>query len=180
MLRSLLAALLLALSGCAAAPRPDAGGTFRPEAFFAGASVSRGEIRTAWFFREAFTADFEGRAARGALSLDERFRFTDGDRLQRWRLRAQADGRYTGTVETETGDGVLREPVAVSGYRTAKGLVFDYEGFAPGGGDTRLRFRHLMEMRPDGSVSNTVRISKLGVPIAGAQVVFSKPPARGD
>jgi hypothetical protein len=179
MKRPVLLALALVLSGCASAPPPDAGGSFRPEAFFEGASVSRGEIRTLLVFREAFTADFSGVRTGDALVLDERFHFSDGDRLQRWRLRAEAGGRYAGTVETENGEGVLSPPAEVSGYRTARGLVLTYDGRAPGGGERLFRFRHVMEMRGDGSVSNTVRISAFGLPVAGADVVFSKPPAPG-
>ncbi|KQT65995.1 MULTISPECIES: DUF3833 family protein [unclassified Aureimonas] len=173
-----LAALAM-LAGCARLPAPDAAGAFRPELFFRGASVSRGDIRTAFVFAEPFTADFEGRETEGAFVLDEHFHFADGDRLQRWRLRPVEHGRYEGTVETEDGEGRLARPLPVEGYRTARGFVMTYDGFAPGGGATRLRFRHVMERQGDGSVSNLVAISKFGLPLASADVVFSKPAPGG-
>lgn len=171
---ALAAASLLA--ACAAVPPPDAGGRFALEDFFRGASVSKGTIRTLAFWREDFTADFSGDASVGRLRLDERFHFTGGDRLQRWTLRRAAAGRYEGVVETENGKGSLSAPVPVTGYATGDGAVLSYDGHAPGGGATVLHFRHWMTSRPDGSVLNRVRISKFGIPIAGAEVVFSKPP----
>lgn len=171
--------LAASLAGCAGSPVPDAAGAFAPERFFQGASVSHGEIRTAFVFREAFEADFEGKGEAGRLVLDERFHFEDGDRLQRWNLRPVGDGRYLGTVETEDGEGRLARPVPVTGFRTARGFVMDYDGFAPGGGATTLRFRHVMELQPDGSVANRVGVSKFGLPLASASVVFSKPAPGG-
>lgn len=162
------------LSACQSVPPPAADGRFALEEFFRGSSVSRGEIRTLAFWSEDFTAGFSGETAEGVLRLDERFHFKDGERLQRWNLKRVSQGRYEGTVETENGDGALSAPVPVAGYRTSDGAVLDYDGYAPGGGGTVLHFRHWMESRPDGSVLNRVRISKFGIPIAGASVVFSK------
>lgn len=162
------------LSACQSVPPPAADGRFALEAFFRGSSVSRGEIRTLAFWSEDFTAGFSGETAEGVLRLDERFHFKDGERLQRWNLKRVGEGRYEGTVETENGGGALSEPVPVAGYRTSDGAVLDYDGYAPGGGGTVLHFRHWMESQADGSVLNRVRISKFGIPIAGARVVFSK------
>lgn len=186
LLRALLVLAILGLGwlglkaqagGAFAEPPPaDPAGRFALESFFDGSSRSRGEIQTAYVSTEAFTADFTGSGAPDGLALDERFHFAGGDRLQRWALTALPGGRYGGTVATEDGDGLLRPPVPVAGYRTADGAVLDYDGYAPGGSALLLHFRHHMQAQPDGTVLNTVSISKFGIPVAGARVVFSKPP----
>ena len=156
-------------------PVADPAGGFALETFFDGASRSQGEIDTAYVFAQTFTADFSGKTMGETLALDERFRFAKGERLQRWALTALPGGRYEGTVATESGKGALSPPVLVTGYRTTDGAVLDYDGFAPGGGSLRLHFRHTMQAQGDGTVLNTVRVSKFGIPVAGARVVFSKP-----
>jgi hypothetical protein len=161
----------------AAPPAANAAGSFALETFFDGSSASQGAIETGYVSAEPFTAGFSGTATGGDLVLDERFHFAKGDRLQRWRLNALPGGRYAGTVETERGDGVLAAPVPVTGYRTTDGAVLTYEGYAPGGGSMLLHFRHVMQAQRDGTVLNTVGVSKFGIPVAGARVVFSKPPA---
>lgn len=180
----LLAAILLALAALLAPVR--AAEPFDLLRFFEGESVSWGEVRTLLVFREAFEARFAGRReADGTLALDERFRFEGGTPLQRWRLRREGDV-LTGTVETERRDGALAPPAPVRGTATAAGATLEYDGFAPGGGETRFRFRHEMTPLPDGTVSNRVTVRRFGLPLARSAVTFAKseaalppaPPAR--
>ena len=176
MARLAIAALALAALSACASPAPVVDGPFALEAFFDGASRSEGEVVTLLVWTEKLTADFAGTTNGDHLDLDETFHFEQGDRLQRWQLTAEPGGRYTGTVSTAGEDGELRPAVTVTGSKTADGAVLDYDGYAPGGSDMLLHFRHRMTRQPDGTVLNRVRISKFGLPIAGAQVVFSKPP----
>lgn len=172
-----MAALFVAVAGlaaCSAAPPPSLEGTFRLASFFDGRSKSTGEIDTLLILSETFTADFDGRAEDGRLRLDETFLLKVGERLQRWDLRETGEGRYEGTVRTADKDGRLSAAVPVAGYRTADGAVLDYDGYAPGGGSMLLHFRHWMTAQADGTVLNRVRVSKFGIPLAGARVVFSK------
>jgi len=169
----ILSALFVAHAGCTASA-PLTALPFTPEKFFAGESYSSGTVRTLIVSRQKFTARFSGDASPGQLNLDERFSFTDGDRLQRWELRRVADGSYEGTVQTETGDGVLREKRPVRGRLLPDGAVLDYDGYAPGGGDTLFHFRHRMRAQADGTVANRVTISKFGLPVATARVTFTK------
>ncbi len=142
--------------------------------FFAGRATSSGTIVTALVFREAFTARFVGTVTGNRLRLDERFRFEDGNRLQRWDLRWLPDGRYVGTVSTELSDGTMAPPAHVEGWPFAQGVVLAYDGYAPGGGRTLLGFRHVMRRAGPGLVRNEVTISKYGVAIAGADVIFRR------
>lgn len=149
---------------------------FRLEGFFDGASVSAGTITTLFFWTRGFTAEFSGEADGETIRLDERFDFEDGERLQRWALTREGD-RYVGTVRTETGDGVLQDPVPVEGRILPSGIELDYVGYAPGGpGWLSFHFHHRMEPRPDGTVSNDVTVSKFHLPIATSEVIFAKNP----
>lgn len=173
-------ALLLALAGgCARPPDPSPGG-FSVPAFFEGASVSKGTVTVALVSTTAFTARFEGVRKGSSLVLDERFLFEDGPRLQRWRLTEVSPGVYRGTVETQGEGERLAPPVPVEGRATRDGAVLVYDGIAPGGGGTRLGFRHVMTARPDGTVSNHVTVSKFGLPVATSAVVFAKTAAALD
>ncbi|MCQ0987781.1 DUF3833 family protein [Jiella marina] len=147
--------------------------------FFDGKATSTGTITTAIFWTEEFTAIFRGRVDGRTLSLEERFHFDDGDRLQRWALERVAPQRYRGTVTTELGDGRMAGPVPVKGERFAQGVVLAYDGYAPGGGETLLGFRHVMRSQDDGMVENRVTISKFGLPIATSDVIFRRPGAAG-
>ncbi|MBB4003508.1 DUF3833 family protein [Aurantimonas endophytica] len=171
----LAAALVLAwpLAGCGQAPAPVADG-FSLADFFDGRSVSEGTVRTALLLDEPFTASFEGRRAADRLRLDERFVFEDGARLQRWDLSRSRAGVYTGTVATEDGDGTLSAPVPVAGWATVDGAVLAYDGYAPGGADTLLHFRHVMSRNGDGTLANRVTISKFGISIATSKVTFAR------
>jgi hypothetical protein len=175
--RALVAAfavvLPVPLAGCGQAPAPVADG-YALAAFFDGRSYSEGTVRTALVFEEDFTARFRGSADGNRMRLDERFRFADGRRLQRWDLSRSAAGVYTGTVATEDGEGRLSAPVPVAGWATADGAVLTYRGHAPGGGDMLLGFRHVMTANGDGTLANSVTISKFGIPIATSHVTFAK------
>ncbi|WP_102960046.1 DUF3833 family protein [Mangrovicella endophytica] len=164
---------VLLIAACGSLPEPQQG-SFALERFFAGTSVSSGSIATLGFWHETFTARFTGVAEGDRMQLDERFRFADGERLQRWDLRRVAPARYAGTVQTEGDDGALSDPVPVDGRLTPDGAVLDYDGYAPGGNRLLLHFRHVMRERPDGTVANHVTISKLGLPIASSDVIFAK------
>jgi len=166
------AGLALALALLAAVPARAA--EFDLLRFFEGASVSRGTIRTLFVFSEDFEARFEGvRESDGTLRLDERFRFADGDRLQRWRLRRQAEA-LSGTVQTEGSDGQLGVPVPVTGTQGLDGVVLDYHGRAPGGGNTVFHFRHRITGNGDGTATNRVSVRKFGLPLARSLVTFAK------
>ena len=165
--------LALPLSGCGRPPAPVADG-FSLADFFDGGSFSEGTVRTALVFEEAFTASFRGWRVGDRFQLDERFRFPDGDRLQRWDLSRSPAGVYSGTVATEDAEGRLSSPVPVAGWATAEGVVLTYRGHAPGGGNTFLSFRHVMTDNGDSTVANRVTISKFGIPIATSRVTFAQ------
>lgn len=149
-------------------------GTLSLPDFFDGSATSSGTITTALIFDEAFTATFSGTVDGNRLRLDERFRFADGGRLQRWDLERSADGTYRGTVETELSDGTMAPAVPVEGRTFAEGVVLAYDGYAPGGGHKLLGFRHVMRRLSAETVRNRVTIAKFGLAIASADVIFRR------
>nr|WP_245396431.1 DUF3833 family protein [Jiella sonneratiae] len=142
--------------------------------FFDGRARSHGTTTPLIGRAETFTATFTGTVAGRHLSLDERFRFEDGRRLQHWDLTRTARGRYEGTVRTELGDGTMAPPVRVEGHGFAGGAVLAYDGYAPGGGRILLGFRHVMRRLGPDRVENRVTIAKFGLPIAHADVIFRR------
>ncbi len=167
------ALLVLAVSVAALGPARAESGLFDLAGFFAGPSVSAGEVTTLFSAPEPFTARFTGVAEGDTLRLDERFRFPEGERLQRWHLRF-AGGRVEGTVETEGRDGTLRAAVPVEGERSATGVELRYVGYAPGGRALPLSFRHRMVANADGTLQNHVTVRLLGLPLARSEVTFAK------
>ena len=141
-------------------------------AFFDGRATSKGTTTTLLVSTSQFTAKFSGKVRGNRLRLDERFQFDDGKRLQRWDLARESDGFYRGTVTTELGNGTMAPPVRVEGESFAGGVVLSYDGYAPGGGDTILGFRHVMTWCAPNVVENRVTISKFAIPIATSDVMF--------
>lgn len=171
------AAVMAVNTGAHAGEMVTSAGSNRPLsllAFFDGRATSRGTVTTALVKVERFTADFSGKVTGNRLRLAERFHFADGDRLQRWDLRRMANGRYAGTVTTELGDGRMAPRARVEGRSFADGLILAYDGYAPGGSETLLGFRHVMRRLAPGAVANHVTISKFGLPIATSDVVFRR------
>ncbi len=154
--------------------REAAAADFDPEAFFAGQSYSVGAIDATFAKPEPFTAKITGTVSNGVLSMKETYSFPDAQRAQRWSLRPIGNGAYVGTVQTETGDGVLREPRPVDGQVTPSGGTLTYDGYAPNGKDILLHFRHVMTMQPNGTLRTRVAVSKLGLPMGKADAVIAK------
>ena len=168
---SLVAGVVLILGA-----REAAAADFDPEAFFAGQSYSAGAIDATFAKPEPFTALIKGTVSNGVLSMEETYSFADAQRAQRWSLRPVGNGAYVGTVQTETGDGVLHEPRPVTGQVTPSGGTLTYDGYAPNGKNVLLHFRHVMTMQPNGTIRTHVAVSKLGLPMGKADAVIAKRP----
>ena len=170
--------MVVMLAACGEAPDDQPVAERAPSfdllSFFEGTSCSKGTVTTAFFFDESFTAAFSGQAEGRRLMLDERFTFKDGKRLQHWDLAEPAPGHYAGTVTTELKTGMPAPAVPVEGHATANGAVLDYQGYAPGGGETLLHFRHVLTENADGTVANHVTVSKYYLPLATSDVTFAK------
>ncbi|WP_147440318.1 DUF3833 family protein [Notoacmeibacter ruber] len=156
---------LLALPA-SAADRP-----FDLFSFFDGTARSEGIIEPLIGDTKDFTARFQGEADGTRLRLVETFDFPEGRFEQIWKLRREGN-RLSGTVRTEGEDGTLAEPVPVRGELLPGGAVLSYDGYAPGGSETRFGFTHRMTAQENGAVENRVTITKFLLPVARSIVTF--------
>ena len=163
---------VLALSGCGDEPPPLTDGKpFDLFAFFEGNARSEGMVDPLIGNAEPFTAKFEGQMRGDRFHLVESFSFPDGQFDQLWDLKREGTA-LSGTVRTENEDGELSAPVPVAGELWSNGAILTYDGYAPGGGDTRFAFTHRMTPKDDGTVENSVAIAKFLLPVARSTVTF--------
>lgn len=159
----LLAPLLMAAPARAAEP-------FTLEGYFTGRTVATGTFRAINGVRRDFAVDLDGRwdRRRQTLTLVETFRYADGERDRKtWVFRKTAPGRYVGTRE----DVIGATDVAIAGD-TAR---FAYDvNLDPKGTPNVVRFNDTMTLRPDGTVLNTARVTKWGLPVASTRVEFRR------
>ena len=163
------------LDGEPATPLPFKGRGETLLFFFDGTTLSRGRLDQIASAPESFAARLDGTYREDTLKLREAFRFSDGEPVQIWDLTADNTGAISGTVSTEAEDGTMSQAFAVTGRTDRNRLVLDYDGIAPGGGETRLHFHHSMTRQGDGTVENRVTISKFYLPLATSTVTFFKP-----
>jgi hypothetical protein len=108
--RAILAALLLALSGCLSAPplppavsdKPQ----MRPETFFAGRTRGNGELEVRGRGVRPFRVESTGRIeSDGAFRLDQTVTYADGEtETRRWTLRRVDTNTYAGTLSDAAGE----------------------------------------------------------------------------
>lgn len=103
--------LALALAGCASQDISDYAGktpAFDPVRFFAGRTEAWGMFqKRGGEVARRFHVVIEGRSEGERLTLDERFRYDDGQTQQRvWTLTRQADGSWRGSAGDVVGEAV--------------------------------------------------------------------------
>jgi hypothetical protein len=167
-----LLGLPLALAGCGGLDMAAFEGStpqFLPEAYFPGKTRVWGVVQDRFgTIRRQFVADVDGRWDGEVLTLEEQFRFSDGETDQRtWTIRKLADGRYEGRAGDVIG---VAEGVAVG-----QALRLRYEIDLPTGDDSwRVRFDDLLLLQPDGIVINRASITKFGIEVAQMIAFFQK------
>jgi hypothetical protein len=151
------------LAGCATAPDFPAtmpSKTLVLEKSMVGRSVADGVFINALTGGETrFKAEINGSWTNNVLTLVEDFTYTDGTTERKtWRLTKTGEGKYSGTREDVIGEAaVVQDGAAVR---------LDYEvTLTTGLGGIDVRFRDLMFLNEDGSISNTATVSKLGLRI---------------
>lgn len=138
------------------------------ERFFAGRTKAQGTFSAITGTKRTFTVDLTGRWNGRVLTLVEDFRFSDGEKDRKvWRFEKLASGLYRGTREDVRGDTL----VTVKGGTATFSYVVDLD---PGAGENLVRFSDTMILRDDGTVLNTARVSKFGIPVASTRVEFRR------
>lgn len=163
-IRSIVLAATLGL-----ASQHAAAAEFRLESWFEGRTVARGEFSTITGYKRGFDVILTGTWNGRTLNLREDFVFDDGEKDRKtWRFTKTGPGTYSGTRE----DVIGATTVKVEG-NTAR---FSYDVYLDGKNQkNRVRFADVMELRADGTVLNTAKVSKFGIPIGRTKVEFRRP-----
>ncbi|MEO1198773.1 MAG: DUF3833 family protein [Pseudomonadota bacterium] len=156
--------------------QPDWGKTLRLEDYFAGTTVAWGVFEDRFGkLRRQFRVVMTGVVENNVLTLREDFLYDDGEEETRtWSIRILGDGTYEGTAP-----GVLgRARGSVVGMAFSWRYGFD---LPIGGGKTlRVTFDDRFYLQGDGVMINRARVSKLGLLLGEATIVFSKADAEMD
>ena len=169
----ILAALTL-LTGCGTMKIDDFKGaepTFTLEDYFAGESRAWGIFEDRFGnLRRQFTVEISGEwdAQTRTLTLVEDFGYRDGETERRvWTLEKIGDNRYRGTAPGVVG--------TAQGEIAGNAFHWTYTYDLPIGDSTwRVDFDDWMFLQPDGMVINRAVVSKWGLEIGRATIVFRK------
>lgn len=169
MLAQRLAGLVLPLL---AGALPAAAQSARFEAFFSGRSYAYGTLSAINGERRDFFITLDGRLAGGVLTLREAFVFSNGEReVKTWRFRKSGPDSYVGTRENVIGETTL----TVEGSRAS--MAYDIN-LTPKAAPTIVRFEDSLVLESDGSLRNSARMSKFGLPIGRVIVNFARTKAQ--
>jgi len=121
--------------------------------------------------RRQFQVDIEGRVEGATLTLDEGFRYDDGELARRvWTIRRDGPDAYLGRAADVVGE--------ARGRASGNALNWSYTLDLPVGGSTwRVVFDDWMFLQPNGVMINRARVSKWGLEIGSVTLFFRKPGA---
>ncbi|MEP3280175.1 MAG: DUF3833 family protein [Stappiaceae bacterium] len=139
------------------------------ERYFQGKTKASGVFRS-WIagVNRPFTVITTGSWDGKTLELREDFVFEDGERDRKtWFFEKIAEGEYLGTRADVEGKAHLR----TFGNKIRFSYVADVKN---GDKTTKLRFSDTLSLQKDGTVLNTARVSKFGIPIGKVELTFVK------
>ncbi len=145
---------------------------FAPDAFelteyFAGNTIASGVFEDRFGrVRKTFVVEIEGFWRDGTFLMDEFFTYGDGSTDARvWQITPRDDGRFTGVCKD-----IIRPAV---GRQTGRRLTMNYKiGLQIGARKVVVRFDDSMYLLDDGSILNRARVSKWGITLGTATIVF--------
>lgn len=142
------------------------------EEYFAGETRAWGIFEDRFGrLRRQFTVDITGTFDGETLTLDERFRYADGERDRRiWTIRRTGAHSYEGTADDVIG--------TARGEAYGNALNWRYDMDLPIGDSTlRVHFDDWMFLQPSGVLINRARVTKLGIELGSVTLTFMKPDA---
>jgi len=137
--------------------------------WFAGRTMASGLFEDRFGrLKRSFVVDVAGAPSANGITLEEDFRYDDGQVERRvWRIETLPGGRFTGTAADVAG---LAEG-AVEG-RTAR---MSYTLMVPvNGRRIAMRFNDRMVLMPDDTLLASARVSKFGLTIGHVFIAFRK------
>ena len=118
--------------------------------------------------RRQFKVTIDGTWDGKTLTLDERFKYDDGETDQRiWRIKKLGKGKYEGTAADVIG--------IATGEASGNALNWRYDmDLKVGDGSFKVTFNDWMFLQSDGVLINRARVSKLGIEIGSVTLFFKK------
>ena len=118
--------------------------------------------------RRQFKVTIDGTWDGKNLTLDERFKYDDGETDQRiWRITKLGKGKYEGAAADVIG--------IATGEASGNALNWRYDmDLKVGDGSFKVTFNDWMFLQSDGVLINRARVSKLGVEIGSVTLFFKK------
>jgi hypothetical protein len=163
---------LLALSGCETMT-PDKFKDGPPKldlfTYFQGQTKAWGLFEDRFgTVRRQFQVDIQGTVTDGTLTLDEGFRYDDGELARRvWTIRRDGPGTYVGWADDVVGE--------ARGWAAGNALHWSYTLDLPVGGSTwRVTFDDWMFLQPGDVLVNRARVTKWGVEIGSVTLFFRR------
>ena len=139
------------------------------EDYFKGRTEARGIFEDRFGkLRRQFKVTINGTWDGKTLTLDERFKYDDGETDQRiWRITKLGKGKYEGTAADVIG--------IATGEASGNALNWRYDmDLKVGDGSFKVTFNDWMFLQSDGVLINRARVSKLGVEIGSVTLFFKK------
>lgn len=174
-MRWLLATLLcLGLTACSGKPSLDdevlSDKTLNLEEFFAGRTVAHGQFQDVFgTVLRRFKVQIEGTWDGRTLTLVEDFVYEDGETEQRiWTLQKTGEDSWSGTAA-----GVLGSATGIE-----RGDTFNWKyriDLPVSDGTMRVAFDDWMWLQSDDRLLNRAYVSRFGVPIGEAIIIFERP-----
>lgn len=146
------------------------GPELRLEEYFAGRTEAWGLFEDRFGrVRREFAVEIDGAREGDDLTLDERFRYADGETDRRvWRIAVQGGGRYVGRADDVVGEAV--------GRAVGNALNWRYDmDLKVGDGTWRVAFDDWFYLQPDGVLINRARVKRWGFEIGTLSIFFRKP-----
>lgn len=149
------------------------GPAFLPEDYFAGTVRAWGLFQDrSGTIKRQFVVDIIGTwdDATRTLTLDESFRYSDGEAEKRiWTIRKIDDHRYTGTAGDVVGTAAIKR------FGQALNLKYDLK-LQVGDSDWVLRFDDWLLRQDDDVVVNVADVTKFGITVGRLSVFFMRQP----
>ena len=170
--RLILILALVSLSGCSSMQISDFENRtpkLTLEEYFEGRTWAWGIFEDRFGnLRREFAVDIDGRWDGETLTLDEHFRYSDGETERRvWNIEALGDGRYLGRADDIIGH--------ADGVAVGNALRWQYRmKLKVGDGTWNVSFDDWMFLQRDGVMINRAEVSRWGLTIGTVTLFFSK------
>jgi len=147
---------------------PSQAADLKLEEFFKGTTHAYGSFKAINGKKREFRVLLNGKWNGKTLVLREDFFYTDGERdVKTWRFTKTSSNTYSGTREDVKGSTTVR----------IKGNIakFSYTVDIDNGPKTNfVKFKDTLTLEKDGTLRNTARVSKCGIPVAKVAVNFAR------